>query len=347
MSAQSVEGDTADIIPRYPLTYRKNEITLICKAAQEGQSLCFVGVAGTGKSNITNFLHNDPYSYKPHYLGKESGSIHFPVFDGNTWDGSQEGIWKQLLTALTATAEHLDKPMPDAKITQIYEDQKAFSELRRWVNWLCQEHDQKIMLILDDFDQVIQHGPLALLEQFNALRSDGNRGRLSYLIFTKRLPHILGSAHSLKGKSKFYDLFNNQIYSLGLYDHDDAEQMLTYLNENAGRPLRRADLAIINGLAGGHARLTKLLFDLWRAQTPDTGDYVSYFLGKRDIHEECARILAGLHEVEQQTAIQVATNQNVDDIDSVVGHLVRRGLLTNTDKWTWFSRLFERYLRSV
>lgn len=331
--------------PRYTATYRQNEIGLICKAAQEGQSLCLVGIAGTGKSNITNFLHVDPYAYKAQYLGKETGSIHFPVIDGNTWDGTQEGLWKQLLAALTATVEHLDQPAPDAKITQIYEDQKVFSELRRWVNWLCQQHDQKIMLILDDFDQVLQRGPLAMLEQLNALRSDGNRGKLSYLIFTKRLPHILGQSHPLQGTSKFYDLFSHHIYALGLYNPEDEHQMLQHLNEGAGKPLRGQALAAIKPLAGGHARLLKIIFELWRANPPaDDTDQVSYFLEKSDVREECSRILKGLHPDEQALARRIVEGSDTADDADLIDHLVRRGMLLDNKTLVWFSPLFKAYL---
>ncbi len=332
--------------PRYTATYRQNEIGLICKAAQEGQSLCLMGVAGTGKSNITNFLHTDPYAYKSQYLGKETGSIHFPVIDGNTWDGTQEGLWKQLLAALTATVEHLDQPAPDAKITQIYEDQKVFSELRRWVNWLCQQHDQKIMFILDDFDQVLQRGPLAMLEQLNALRSDGNRGKLSYLLFTKRLPHILGQSHPLQGSAKFYDLFSHHIFALGLYTPEDEHQMLQHLNEGAGKPLRSQELAAIKPLAGGHARLLKILFELWRANPPEGDDPTTYFLTKSDVREECSRILRGLHPDEAVVARRIVEGSDTADDADLIDHLVRRGMLLDNKTLVWFSPLFKGYLES-
>jgi len=346
MSPENKQAHAVVSTPRYTATYRENELRLICKAAQEGESLCLMGIAGTGKSNITNFLRVDPYAYKPRYLGKETGSIHFPVVDGNTWDGTQEGLWKQMLAALTTTVEHLEKPLPDAKITQIYEEQKAFSELRRWINWLCQEHTQKIMVILDDFDRVIQQGPLAMLEQLNALRSEGNRGKLSYLIFTKRLPHIIGKSHPLQGNSKFYDLFSHHIYALGPYNPDDEHQMLLHLNEGVGKPLRQQELATIKSLAGGHARLIKILFDLWRADPPKTQEYVSYFLEKSDLREECNRILMGLHLSEQELIPRLVNGELTVGDDRLIQHLVRRGMLHQGDTDTWFSPLFRAYIES-
>ena len=345
VAAKGIMTTTLTPTPRYAVTYRQNELTLVCNAAREGQSICFLGVAGTGKSNITNFLHHDPYGYKPHYLGKEAGTIHFPVIDGNTWDRTPEGLWKLLLTALDEAIEHLDEPLPDPKITHIYEDQRAFSELKTHIKWLCQEHGQRIMFILDDFDDVIRLGPLSMLEQLNALRSDGNRGLLSYLIFTKRLPHVLGRSHPLQGTSKFYDLFSQQIYALGLYNDEDARQMLHHLNESAGKPLRNQDLPTILTLCGGHARLLKVVFDLWRAAQPDTADYVGYFLNKPDVRNECRRVLNGLHEEEQAVALRVVNGQATQADQPVIDHLIRRGLLADVGEWVWFSRLFVQCLR--
>jgi len=333
--------------PRYTATYRQNEINLICSRAKEGESLCLMGIAGTGKSNITNFLHADPYAYKVHYLHKETGSIHFPVIDGNTWDGTQEGFWKQLLTALTETVENLEQPLPDTKITQIYEDQKAFSEVRRWVNWLCQQHNQKIIFILDDFDQVLQQAPRDMLERLNALRSDGNREKLGYLLFTKRLPHILMQIDLPQENSKFYDLFRHHIYALGLYTPDDEHQMLQHLNEGAGKPLRSQALATIKSLAGGHARLLKILFELWRASPPETEDPVHYFLAKNDVCEECSRIFHGLHPDEQAVAYRIIEGSDTADDSELIHHLVLRGMLLDHKTLVWFSPLFSAYLEST
>jgi hypothetical protein len=185
-----------------------------------------------------------------------------------------------------------------------------------------------------------------MLEQLNALRSSGNRGKLSYLLFTKKLPHVLGRAHPLRGTSKFYDLFSGHIYALGLYNHEDARQMLVHLNELAGKSVSTRELAIIQSLAGGHARLIKVLFELWRQETPETADFVAYFAGKSDVRDECQRILRSLHQAEQESAVRVAREQQTAADQPVIDHLMRRGLLVNSGKLEWFSPLFAAFLRT-
>ncbi len=332
--------------PRYQPTYRQAELRLIVDNAKQGQSLCFVGIAGTGKSNITNFLHSDPYGYKPHHFGEQSNHFRFPVVDGNIWNQTPTGLWQIMQAALGEVSGDLVLPEPDGKLIQLSEEQKVFSELKSHVDWLCQKREQQVIFMLDDFDQVLTLGPLAMLEQLNALRSGGNRGKLSYLLFTKQLPHVLGRNHPLKGRSKFYDLFGGHIYALTLYNHEDARQMLVHLNERAGKPLPTRDLALIESLAGGHARLLRVIFDLWRQEAPTTADFVAFFVGKSDVREECQRILRSLHPAEQATAQRVAHAQHSAADEDIIEHLLRRGLLSNSGKLAWFSPLFGAFLRT-
>lgn len=337
---------STEISPRYSPTYRKEEMSLIFDCAKQSQSLCLIGAAGIGKSNITNFLNSDPYGYKAHYLGEQTDQCLFPIVDGNTWDQTPISLWKLMLEALRDVTQHLDQPEFDTKLINLSEEQKIFSELKIYVNWSCQKLKQHVMFVLDDFDSIFRIGPLAMLEQLYALRSSGNRGNLSYLIFTRQLPHVLGRAHPLRGVSKFYDTFSNHIYALGLYTHEDSQQMLMHLNELAGKPLTIRELTLIESLAGGHARLLRIIFELWQNHVPQTSDLVDFFSGKADVRDECTRIFNGLHDDEKSVALLIAHNATEDEHLPLMEHLKRRGLLTSVTRQTWFSPLFADFLKT-
>lgn len=328
------------VIPRYPPTYRQDELRLIGDFVRAGKSLCFVGVAGVGKSNMTNFLRFDPYRYKQSYLQEASETILFPWVDGNAWDQSPQGLWEMMLDDLKQLTRDLPGPPSDPQIVQL-----PFAALRARIEWLTHEQNRQIMFILDDFDKVLQNGPLSLLEQFSTLRQAGNRNRLCYLIFTKKLPAVLGRRHPLIGNSQFYNLFKNDIYALEPYQHDDTMQMLNFLNENAGKPLRTKDLVVIGEkLSGGHAGLAKVLFELWRQQAPDPEASAAHVLAaKPEVSNECRRIFEQLHPREQKEAKLLAQGKTTDP--KVVDLLVRRGLLVDGDHLEWFSPLMREYLK--
>jgi hypothetical protein len=249
-------------------------------------------------------------------------------------------------TALAEVTRHLEQPTADNKLIQFTEEQRVFSELKSHVDWFCQKAGYWVIFVLDDVDKILSVGPLNMLEQLNALRSSGNRGKLSYLLFTKKLPHVLGRAHPLQGVSKFYDLFSNHVYALGLYNHEDARQMLVHLNELAGKALTMRELTQIETLAGGHARLLRLIFELWRSNRPGDDDLVATLAQQSDIRDECRRIFQGLHEEEQTVCLRLAHGQQQEEDLSVIDHLVRRGLLNNEEERGWFSPLFAEFLRT-
>lgn len=326
---------------RYRATYRKDEINLTINLAKNGNSLAFVGVAGVGKSNIINFLR-DIQNNAPQ-VSQDVAGLYFPIVDATQWANTPDSLWVMMLEALVHSTRGLSPFSGGDKIPAVSDGEAAFRYLQTQLQSICQEHKQQVMFILDDFDIVLETGPLSMIERLNGLRSEGNRGFLSYLIFTKRLPHILGQGYNLKDKSKFYDLFSPNIYALKLYSRDDAMRMLAHLNEVAGRPLSDPDLEQIYHLAGGHARLLKIVFEIW-SQEGVSGIKVKYFLDKPDIQHECRRILINMHEHEQEVALLVARGLHNNEHDDVIDHLVRRGMLVKLEPLTWFSPLMAQFL---
>lgn len=331
--------------PRYLPSYRRDELTLICDAAREGRSLCFVGIAGVGKSNVTNFLRFDPYDYKRHYLGDNAKNILFPFIDGNVWDRTPHRLWEQMLADVEYLTKDLTPPPADEKVVQLTNEQRALSALRNRIHWLTSKLQLQLMFILDDFDPLLRTGPLPMLEQLYTLRLAGNQNKLSYLIFTKRLPAILGRKLPLDDNAKFYELFKRDIYALRPYNHDDTLQMLLFLNENAGKPLRTKELVIIaEKLSGGHAGLAKVIFNLWRRDPPEEVEGMLHKLaGQADVEAECRRILFQLH-TDEQIAARLHAQDKPADTD-MLRLLAWRGLLDGEDDYRWFSPLLQVYLQ--
>lgn len=332
-----------DVIPqRYQPTYREDEIDLIIRFALRGESLGFVGVAGIGKSNLVNFLRN--IQRNAQHVEHNVEHMHFPVVDATYWPRTPASLWKMMLDALNQATQTLAPFPEDNKIIPISEEERALSTLRARLGWICQELGHKVMFVLDDFDLVFETGPLAMLERLSGLRSEGNRGHLSYLVLTKRLPHILGQSHNIENGSKFYDLFRHNLYALEPYAPDDARQMLLHLNEVAGKPLSNRELTQIRALAGGHAQLLKVVFNIWINEGAPGADPVAHFAAKPDIYQECRRLLLSLHRQEQEVALLAARGRYTAEHQDIIGHLARRGLLVKLDPLTWFSPLFERFL---
>jgi hypothetical protein len=335
----------SNVASRYQTTYRDDEIRLIVSSAARGESLGFMGLAGVGKSNMVNFLRNIQ-QHAPHFE-QDVATLHFPVVDATYWQRNPAHLWRLMLDALTRVTQSLTlSPVEENKVISISEEERVLAALQTRLHQVCQELEHKVMFILDDFDLVFETGPLTLLERLSGLRSEGNRGFLSYLVFTKRLPHVLGRPYDLENRSKFYDLFRHHIYALEPYSPEDARQMLVHVNENAGKPLRSLDLTQIRQLAGGHGQLLKIIFDLFANEGMPVGDPVTYLANKPDVQQECQRILRNLHDEEQAVAVRLARGLQDDKDRPVMDHLVRRGLLVKFEPVTWFSPVWEQFLKN-
>lgn len=335
---------SSTIAPRYQPTYREDEVRLIISFATRGESLGLMGMAGIGKSNLVNFLRN--IQQQASQFQQEAQNLHFPVVDATYWQRTPSHLWKMMLASLSQATKDLPLPQAEDKIISIDEEERNLNALQSRLRRVCQEQGRKVMFVLDDFDIVFETGPLPMLEQLNGLRSEGNRGFLSYLVFTKRLPHILGREYDLANRSKFYDLFCHHVYALEPYTPEDAHQMLMHLNENAGRPLRSMELSQVRHLAGGHGQLLKIVFNLCLQDGMPGSDVVAHFAASPDVQQECRRILRNLHQEEQAVALKLAQGQIDNEDRPVVDHLFRRGLLLATEPVTWFSPLWEHFLKN-
>jgi hypothetical protein len=328
-------------IERYSRTYRQNELALITSCARRGESLCLVGVAGVGKTNIVRILRSND-EFKARYLGADVSRVRFAILDVNRWEQTPTHLWQLMLEALQIATIDLSPP-PANTVVPISEEDRLSQRLLNHINWVCQSQQQQIVFVLDDCDLMLARGPLNMINSLNAFRDAGNPGKLSFLLFTKRLPHVLGRPQELD-KSKFYDLIKRNIYALGLYTFEDARQMVRYLNDQAGNQLRREDLAHVEHLGGGHSGLIRTIFETWLRAVPDRQDMVGFFARQPDIQAECQRILRGLHEQEREVALRFSRNQLNPEDAPLLQHLMRRTIILERNPPIWFSPLMSPVL---
>ncbi len=220
---------------------------------------------------------------------------------------------------------------------------EPLQQLEERIEWVCQQEQHRVMFMLDEFDDVLRKGPPSVFDQLSRLRSAGNRERLSFLVFTRKLPHVLGRGHQLETQSKFYDLIRYNTFALPLHEIADSRQMLKHLNAKADNPFAREELTLIQSLTGGHTRLIKVTFEVWLREKPEDQRIVDFLAGQPEIQDECNRILNGLHRQEREVALRFAHGQTVALDDPTLDQLQRRGLIVQNGKW--FSPFMEIYLQ--
>jgi hypothetical protein len=333
-----------EIAGRYAPTYREAELSLICDMVQRGQSLAFVGVSGVGKSNLVNFLHEGGAVAAG--LFRPGENVRFATVACNRWNHTPAGLWELLLQSLGGLAGFPEAPADP--VPALNDATGTLRRLQAWIQLACRDQSDRLVLILDHFDRVLELGPLAMLEDMAMLRNDGARERLSYVIFTNRLPHALGRSHNLESQSKFYDLFRRHIYALEPHQPRDALALLAHLNTHAEPQLSHRELQAVYGLAGGHARLLKVIFSLWAERKaaglalPSDPEELQLF---PEVSDTCGRILSSLHKQEQVALLRAALDGLQAEDLPTADHLTRRGILKSVRPPVLFSPVVASYLR--
>ncbi len=167
--------------------------------------------------------------------------------------------------------------------------------------------------------------------------------QLSYLVFTRKLPHVLGRDHNLETQSKFYDLLRYNVYAMPLHTPEDSMQMLYHLNAVADWPFSRRRLKLIRDQAGNHSRLLKITFEVCKRRKLTPKADRPRLAEEPEVRDECARILNGLHAQEREVAIRLAHGRPRASDEPTIDHLRRRELIDANGRW--FSTLIKSYLQ--
>ncbi len=323
--------------PRFSPHYRRDELALITDYARRGLSCVFIGIPGSGKSNLVNCLMR-------HYgrVSAPDGTaivLKTVLVDCNDWNGGQVDFWHLL-------RRETEKVLSPSNVIPLSSDPVARDNLitRQLANAFCHQPDQRLLLVFDDADKLLRRGPLALLEQLRTLR-DENRDALAFMLFVNRLPHRLGRTIRLTEESKFYRLFVSHIFVLRLYNRADAWHMLQFLNAQAAQPLANSTLRFIYQLAGGHARLLRLVHEQYLIDPPSSRNPTGDLLAQPAIREACERIFRSLHRHEQQVLWMLTHGQTPGTGDAPALFLLRRRGLLFEPNDRIFSLLFENYLK--
>lgn len=317
---------------RHSKAYRSEEITLITECARQGQSCAFVGIAGVGKSNITVNLRHDHTILVCADLDAPL-QIRYLNIDCNDWDGTLAGWWRLLHENIQSEWEGISAGPQD----------EDYIIIRKTLKNICRQPNGRAVIILDDCDRVLDQAPPALTNKLRTLRDD-NRDRLSYLLFTKRLPQRLGPPDHRLCDGMFFQLFHNHIFTLRPYNERDAMHMLAFLNARASISLGTSTLRTLYHLSGGYAALIRTMFETYETQPPPNPDLLTHFSNQTDVQNVLRRLLSYLHRHEQYVLYRLAHKQALQVDDAPALELLRkRGVLQDDAKP--FSPILTQYLR--
>lgn len=329
------------ILDRYPLEYRSEIVEPVLTAVAGGSSVCVVGLAGVGKSNLFKFLAQS--AVLEHYLPQSiAQEMHVLVVQCRPGTQASANVYAAMLDELQPVAEKAQYSLP------ILRQAATAYDVRKAVKYLCETARQRIVFVLDEFECLIQHQPLEFFEELRNLRDEvRTTNRFAYVTITHRLPHRVVGNQRFEN-SKLFELLRSNIYALGPYRQPDALSMLNALAAAQNLTIDRDYLLRIGEVAGGHSGIMRAVFETIKTEGKANFAVPSprlkqFAVEHRAVYEACDYLWLHLHSSERRALRQLAAGDLPEPW--LLDFLFKRGLITSTVTPNFFAPVFAAYVR--
>ncbi len=243
-------------VPPEHFINRRREVRRAVSLLLSGQSLAFTGEPRIGKTSLLDYL-KAPETRRELY-GEAGERMVFRYFDAQSWpDGfSRIAFWKQALEPLV---EAIRRQAPTSPLLELHrecskEEYGTYVLERLFAN--LQESGWHLVLLLDEFDAVLQHPQLNSTEFYGGLRTLASRcGQALTLILASRRPLSDLNAetqHYARTGSPFFNFV--QEFPLKPFSQKHRKEIL----KRAGRRFKPRERDHIFRLAGGHPYLLQV-----------------------------------------------------------------------------------------
>lgn len=329
------------ILDRYPLDYRSEIITRLTPLIQRGESMCLVGLAGVGKSNLATFLQQP--EVKANYFKSEAERTDVVYLSCLPGGQPKDEVLNGLLLR---TWRVVSKAKPD--LSELPSTDRApLYALQNLLEDVCRVRNRRVVYVLDEFESLIRHQPPGIFDDFRALRDEHRTsGNVVFIIITNRMPQLVPGPDRF-ASGKFFQILRNNVFCLPPYRDVDADSMLNVLLKQDGNAdIDAQDRARLLLFSGGHSWLLAALFkQLAPTFHASARDYLQLVTSSVRVNWVCEQIWLSLHAEEQQALQAIVRQQPVSE--PMLGFLETRGLIRDRNTPVLFSPLFQEYIQQV
>ena len=338
-----------------PLSYRKEIVQPIVDCLAAGHSCALVGVSSTGKSNLFRFLLRP--DVQKAYLRDDADRFVFLYIDTNSMvEISEYGVYELLLHRMLEQMEglvgheELLARMDDLYQRAVTSQNRIMAQryVERSVKALCQRLDLRLMILFDEFDELLEGLDRRFFLNLRALRDDF-KYKVCYVVATRRAPTRIREDVAERCEA-FYELFTLNVYGLKPYSQDDALDMIDRLARRHDVKVPEEHAKRLVMLTGGHPGLLAAAFEVARrARWPSPAVYRSdRYLEDDYVWRECTKVWGSIDEDEQRILLQIARKQTWPrSVDYLADHLEVKGLISrdrNTGRLSISSPIFTSYV---
>ena len=228
---------------------RRQTVRRISARLRRGESSALVGAPRMGKTSLLHYLEHN--LDQDELYGTSHVSLRFSFIDSLALGGSftPAQFWTQALAPIHTELVGRD---PNSHFAQQYHLAQANHfgnfNLEVLLEFLY-ERDRRLVLLLDEFDQLIHHPVLNSAEFFGGMRALATRSRGLDLVIASRLPLARLHEATLPLNPTGSPFFNNFAeFVMGPFPDKDINELLN----QGGERFTPQDRRSIRILAGGH-----------------------------------------------------------------------------------------------
>lgn len=332
-----------------PLTFQREQVQAILNCVAAGDSCAVIGIGSVGKSNLLRFLLREDVCQA--YLGDEAAGYLLVYVDGNKL--LKPTLWGLVELALhqigLALAQREVEPAVLKTIDDLHRQAArrktrplALRCLDRALNVVLRQLGLRLVLLLDEFDELARTMPPRGFAALRALRDD-HKYRLMYVVATRlELNRLRENVTEIE---MFDELISPQTFWLGLSSDEDARLNLSRLMARHKIDLPPEVIDQLLFLTGRHPGLLREAYHAAREQPPDLGQALA---GDPQVQTECRRIWLSLAADEQQVLVTLANGAAFQPQQAgALAGLRRKGLVSgrSESEISLFSPLFGAYLK--
>jgi len=297
-----------------PVSFRRELIKAVLDVLMAGESCSLVGVGSSGKSNVARHLaRREVLAY---HLGDQSaGCLSVLVNCTHLAEYTLAALHTLILDALLHALNDA-LPAHSAEViarVAVLRDQAIESALAERARINLQEAlvaafrsgFERIFVLLDDFDHVVQRAPPSVLNSLRPLR-DNHKGRLMYVTFTRR---ELGYLRDEAEFQELHELVAANPIAVGSYSDNDARAMVQQLSEQweLSSKLSATTVETLLAWSGNHPGLLRAILAAMRrssSRPPDAS--LARLQSDYNVMSECERIWESLEAEEHVALISIA-----------------------------------------
>lgn len=242
-------------VPPEQFLGRRRELRRITgRIVNLGQSTAIVGEPRTGKTSLLEYLAAPQMNAK--LYGQPGKQFLFSYLDAQTLGGqfSQAEFWEYVLRPLREKVTELDEDDPLTHAYQVCEENDFGTFVLELLLEQVREHDLRLIVMLDEFNEILNHPVLNCAEFFGSLRSLATRAQsaLALLVATPRsLSDLSDEIDQFSTRGSPYFNFLSEV-PMGPLSLRDISELLRRADRFSTK-----DRQFVSEVAGGHPYLVQ------------------------------------------------------------------------------------------